>query len=104
MPNISAKAAQEVLAADFQNLVRDAEKLLEHSATLAGDRAEVLRAQIKESLVRARGSLKDSEQALIEQGKLAVGAIEEFIQAKPIQAIGIAAGVGFLIGLLATRR
>lgn len=104
MASISAKAAQDVLAADFQTLVRDAEKLLEHSATLAGDQADVLRAQIKEGLGKARASLKDSEQALIEQGKVAVGATEVFIQAKPLQAIGIAAGAGFLIGLLATRR
>ncbi|MFF7710182.1 DUF883 family protein [Pseudomonas sp. NPDC007930] len=104
MASLSAKAAQEVLAADFQTLVRDAEKLLEHSATLAGDQADILRAQIKASLANARASLKESEQALLDQGKLAVGATEDFIQAKPLQAIGIAAGVGFLIGLLATRR
>jgi ElaB/YqjD/DUF883 family membrane-anchored ribosome-binding protein len=31
--------AQDVLTADFQTLIRDSEKLLEHTATLAGEQA-----------------------------------------------------------------
>ena len=100
----TAKAAQEVLASDFQTLLKDTEKLLEHTATLAGDQADELRAQIGESLGRARESLKEVEASLLEQGRAAMIATEDYVQAKPMQAIGIAAGVGFLIGLLATRR
>ena len=43
MARKTAKNAQEILMADFQTLVLDAEKLLEHTATLAGDQAEELR-------------------------------------------------------------
>ncbi|UFH50654.1 DUF883 family protein [Pseudomonas sp. KNUC1026] len=104
MASITAKAAQEVLAADFQALVEDAEKLLEHSATLAGDQADVLRAQVRESLARAKASLHETEQAVLERGREAVDVTEAWVQNKPMQAVGIAAGLGFLIGLLATRR
>ncbi|HYQ37886.1 MAG TPA: DUF883 family protein, partial [Pseudomonas sp.] len=42
------------LLADFEALVQDTEKLLQQSASLAGDQAEGLRAQLKSSIARAR--------------------------------------------------
>jgi ElaB/YqjD/DUF883 family membrane-anchored ribosome-binding protein len=104
MASKTAKTAQDILMADFQTLVRDTEKLLEHTATLAGDQADELRSQIQDSLLRARETLKLTEDSMRERGQAAVEATEEYVQANPWQSIGIAAGVGFLIGLLATRR
>ena len=57
MASIKAKTAQEILMNDFQTLVSDTERLLEHTATLAGDQADELREQIHESLLRARETL-----------------------------------------------
>ena len=90
--------------ADFQALVADTERLLEHTASLAGDQAEELRAQIKDSLLKARESLDETKETLQQRGQAAVVATEDYVQANPWQSVGIAAGVGFLIGLLATRR
>lgn len=104
MVSKTAKTAQEVLANDFHILVKDAEKLLEHTATLAGDQADELRAQIHESLLKAKETLKATQESLGDKGKEAVVLAEDYVQANPWQSIGIAAGVGFLIGLLATRR
>ncbi|MCY1402455.1 hypothetical protein D3C76_955050 [compost metagenome] len=104
MASKTAKTAQDILMSDFQTLVHDTEKLLEHTATLAGDQADELRAQIHESLLKARETLRMTEDSMREHGQAAVAATEEYVQANPWQSIGIAAGVGFLIGLLATRR
>ncbi|MBN3862729.1 DUF883 domain-containing protein [Pseudomonas frederiksbergensis] len=104
MARTTAKTAQEVLMEDFQALVSDTERLLEHTASLAGDQADELREQIRDSLLRARETLKLTEDSLRERGKAAVTATEDYVQANPWQSVGIAAGVGFLIGLLATRR
>lgn len=104
MARNTAKTAQEILMADFQTLVRDTERLLEHTATLAGDQADELRAQIHDSLSQARETLKLTEASLRERGQEAVVAAEDYVQANPWQSVGIAAGVGFLIGLLVTRR
>ncbi|GFM73250.1 membrane protein [Pseudomonas cichorii] len=90
--------------ADFQTLVADTEKLLEHTATLAGDQADELRSQIHESLLRARETLKLTEESLRKRGQAAVIATEDYVQNNPWQSVGIAAGVGFILGLLATRR
>ena len=104
MARQTAHNAQEILMADFQVLVADTEKLLEHTASLAGEQADELRGQINESLLRARETLKLTEESLRERGRAAVVATEDYVQTNPWQSVGIAAGVGFLIGLLATRR
>ena len=104
MARKTAQNAQEILMADFQILVADTEKLLEHTASLAGEQADELRGQINDSLLRARETLKLTEESLRERGKAAVVATEDYVQTNPWQSVGIAAGVGFLIGLLATRR
>ena len=104
MARTTAKNAQEILMADFQTLVADTERLLEHTASLAGDQADELRAQIKDSLLKARESLEETKESLQERGQAAVVATEDYVQANPWQSVGIAAGVRFLIGLLATRR
>ncbi|WP_339474306.1 DUF883 family protein [Pseudomonas sp. RL_5y_Pfl2_69] len=104
MARKTAKNAQEILMADFQALVLDAERLLEHTASLAGDQAEELRAQIKDSLYKARETLEETKESLKDRGEAAVIATEDYVQTNPWQSVGIAAGVGFLIGLLATRR
>ena len=74
------------------------------TATLAGDQADELREQIHDSLLRASETLKLTEDSLRERGQAAVTATEDYVQANPWQSVGIAAGVGFLIGLLASRR
>lgn len=104
MASKQAQTAQEILMSDFQTLVRDTEKLLEHTATLAGDQADELRAQIHDSLLRARETLQQTNHDLRERGQAALASTEDYVQNNPWQSIGIAAGVGFLIGLLASRR
>ncbi len=104
MASKTAKTAQEILMADFQTLIGDTERLLEHTATLAGDQADELRTQIHDSLLKAKETLQLTEASLRERGHAAVVATEDYVQANPWQSVGIAAGIGFLIGLLATRR
>ncbi|MDH0747073.1 YqjD family protein [Pseudomonas sp. GD03842] len=104
MARPTPEKAQDILMADFQTLVADTEKLLAHTASLAGEQADELRDQIQESLLRARETLALAEATLRERSKEAVVATEEYVQNNPWQSVGIAAGVGFLLGLLATRR
>ena len=104
MASKSAKTAQDILMADFQALVRDTEKLLADTANLAGDQADELREQIHERLTQARETLQLTQDSVRERGQAALGSAEQYVQENPWQAIGIAAGVGLLIGLLANRR
>ena len=92
------------LLAEFKALVSDTEQLLQHSVELTGDKAEELRGQINTSLQRARQALGSTEKALLERGKEALNSSEEYVREHPLHALAIGAGVGFLLGLLVSRR
>lgn len=96
--------AQDALVAEFHTLVGDAERLLKHTSSLAGAGTEELRHTLNENLQRARALLKDSEAGLREHSRAAVEATEQYVHQHPLQSVGIAAGVGFLLGLLVSRR
>ncbi|AYC33472.1 DUF883 domain-containing protein [Pseudomonas cavernae] len=94
----------DALVAEFQALVGDTEKLLNETANLAGAEAEQLRTQVHESLKRARETLQGVEETLREHSKAAVDATETYVADHPWQSLGLAAALGFLLGLLAGRR
>lgn len=104
MAKKNTSAGSEQLLQEFKALVTNTEQLLEHSVELTGDKAEALRGQINSSLQRARQALGNTEQALLERGKEALHTSEEYVREHPLQSLAIGAGVGFLLGLLVSRR
>jgi len=96
--------AQQAVIDEFHALLDDTERLLRHGAEVTGDEADALRAKIESNLGRARETLKDSEERLRDQGQAAIQATEAYVHSHPWKALGIAAGVGLLFGLLAGRR
>nr|WP_256833139.1 YqjD family protein [Pseudomonas oleovorans] len=105
MPRKTAiPSTKDALLDEFQALVSDTEKLLQHSASLAGEHAEALRDDIRGSLDRARDALHKAESGLREQGKIAVDATEDYVHKHPWQALGLSAAIGLVLGLLISRR
>jgi ElaB/YqjD/DUF883 family membrane-anchored ribosome-binding protein len=98
------REAQRALTAEFHTLIGDAERLLQQTKDSAGSQSEELRNKITDNIQRARGLLKDTESSAREQGQAARQATEEYLYSHPWQSLGIAAGVGFLLGLLASPR
>ena len=97
------QAAQNALIEEFHTLIGDTERLLKHTQDTAGGQTEELRSKLNANLERARTMLKEQESSLREQGQAAIQCTEEYVHTHPWQSIGIAAGVGFLLGLV-TRR
>lgn len=104
MAKKQTSAGSDQLLTEFKALVSDTEQLLQHSVSLTGDKAEELRGQINSSLQRARQALGTTEQALLERGKEVLSGSEEYVREHPLQSLAIGAGVGFLLGLLVSRR
>ncbi|MCY1268073.1 hypothetical protein D3C76_540340 [compost metagenome] len=102
--NAAVNAAKEEFISEFQTLVSDTEKLLQSSADLFGAEAEQLREQIQANLKRARAALDSTQATVKDRGQATVEATEEYVRENPWKAVGIAAGVGFLFGLLLNRR
>lgn len=92
------------LMQDLEVVVRDAEALLQATATQSGEKIEALRARATESLRAARGRLAVAEQQVRREARQAAATADEYVHDNPWQAVGVAAGVGLLIGLLIGRR
>lgn len=96
--------ARDRLVEDFRRVVRDAEALLRATADQSGDAADKARARVEESLREARHKLQEIEGDLVQRTRAAAQATDEMVHDRPWQAIGVAAGIGFLIGILSGRR
>ena len=89
---------------DLTAVIRDAEGLLRATAAQTGDRVEEIRARAEESLRQAKARLAIVEDQAMERARELAGDADEYIRGNPWQAVGIAAGVGLLLGLLMGRR
>lgn len=100
----SPQVHKERLVSDLQAVVAEAEELLKATANQAGDGVADMRHRIKASLERAKRNLVDIEDAALEKAKAAGRATDAYVHENPWQSIGVAAGVGLLLGLLIARR
>lgn len=95
---------KEQLISDFKVVIADAEALIRATANQGGEAVGNLRAKAEESLAAAKVKLADAQDALIEKGKVAAQATDDYVHEKPWHAVGIAAGIGLVIGLLIGHR
>jgi len=101
---MARKAPSEKLLRDLQTVVEDAEALMQATASQTGERVDGIRARAQESLKRAKSRLLEAEGEALEQVREAAANADEYVHANPWQAVGAAAGVGLLLGLLLSRR
>lgn len=98
-PNASARLREDLAA-----VMRDAEGLIGAVSDEAGARSDEARARVREALDRVKSRLGEIEAAVSEQGAEAARAADDYVRTHPWQAVGVAAGVGLVIGLLIARR
>lgn len=96
--------SRDKLVADARIVLDDVEALLKQAAAASGQQAQELRERAGDALKKARLRLQDAQAAVTENSKAAARATDDWVHAHPWGAIGIAAGVGFLVGLLVSRR
>jgi ElaB/YqjD/DUF883 family membrane-anchored ribosome-binding protein len=100
----STTVTKEQLISDFKVVIADAEALIKATANQGGEAVVNLRAKAEESLAAAKVKLGEAQDALVEKGKIAAQATDDYVHEKPWHAVGIAAGVGLVVGLLIGRR
>ena len=91
------------LAQDLKIVISDAEELLRATASQAGDKVSAAREKIQDSLHQAKVKLAEVEDILLDKGKEAARATDEYVHDHPWKAVGIAAGVGLIVGMLISR-
>jgi ElaB/YqjD/DUF883 family membrane-anchored ribosome-binding protein len=101
---MTADVTREKLLDDLKTVVQDAEALLQATAAQTGEKIDSARARARESLHQARQRMAAVEQQVLREAKQAAATADEYVHERPWQAVGIAAGVGLLLGLLIGRR
>jgi ElaB/YqjD/DUF883 family membrane-anchored ribosome-binding protein len=102
--NSTQDVSKDKLVADLKIVVADAEELLRATASHAGEKVSVARERIQASLASARVKLVEAERALAERTRQAAKVADEYVHQNPWQAVGIAAAVGLVLGVLISRR
>ena len=96
--------AKERLVRDFKAVVTDTEELLKATASQTGEKVAAARTKVEESLADARKRLSEVGADLTGKAKEAARKTDELVHEHPWQAVGVAAAVGFLLGMLISRR
>jgi len=101
--SVANEVSKEKLMQDLRVVVSDAEELLRATAGQAGEKVAVVRERIQENLAAAKVRLVAAEEAVVAKTKEAAKATDEYVHENPWKAVGIAAGVGLIIGMLVSR-
>ena len=98
------RTTREKLVDDFAEMLTEAEDLMKRAASETGDRAKDLRSQVEAKLLAARSRLQEMQGDALDSAKAAARVTDDYVHDNPWQAIGAAAAVGFIVGLLMNRR
>jgi len=92
--------AQEKMADDLKGVVRDAEDLMKATTGQAGERLTEIRNRLKAAMETAKVNATKLKEKSVEAAK----ATDQVIRTHPYESLGVAFGVGLLIGVLVARR
>ena len=94
------EANMEKLMGDLKVLSRDAEAVLQTTAGQAGEKMSELRSRLSNVVESAKATVHRIEEKAVAGAKVA----DKTIRDHPYESIGVAFGVGLLIGVLVGRR
>lgn len=98
------KLTKERLAEELRAVIGDAEDVLRAIAKHGGEQMEDVRERFEHRVKLARLELDKAEIALMAKAKDAAKVADRYVHENPWKTMGIAGGIGLLIGLLISRR
>jgi len=95
---------KEQLLADMRVVVGDLESMLKATANSADLEVRALADRLRERLGAAKARLIDAEHAVLEKGRQIARTTDDYVHENPWTSIGVAAGMGLLLGIVIGRR
>jgi ElaB/YqjD/DUF883 family membrane-anchored ribosome-binding protein len=89
---------------DLRAVVGDTEELLKATAGQTGERVEKVRARVEDSLRTARVRMEDTGRAVEARARAASHEVDLQVHEHAWTAVGVAAGVGLVLGIVLGRR
>ena len=99
----SALARERVLR-ELRTLARDAEDLLQTTGGETGGKVTAARSRLTATLERAKATCNELQGRTVAATKAAARKADAVIREHPYHSIGVAFGLGVLIGVLAVRK
>lgn len=104
MTQRAAVVTKHQLVEEFNSVVAETEQLLKSVASAGGQNAGALHATVEQSLANAKDRLRNLQATSTEQAHAAAQATDKYVHENPWQIIGVAAGLGMVIGMMLGRR
>lgn len=103
MYNVNENVTKDQLMTDFKTVVADAEALLKATVNHGGEELAGVRTKAQESIMAIKAKLADEQAAVVALSRDAAKTADVYVHMYPWTAIGVAAGVGLVVGLLSNR-
>ena len=100
MEQADDRVTRQKLMSDLKVVVHDAEELMRATTSDLGEKAREARVKLAATLEAAKATCKRLEEKTVATAKAA----DRVIREHPYQSIGVAFGLGLLIGVLANRK
>ena len=97
-------ANSQDLLDDLYTILADTEKLLGDTKEAGTEVGRTASARISANLDIVRSKLAETQELVTGKAQHAYKATDGYVRANPWESLGIAAGIGFLAGLLVCRR
>ncbi len=99
-----SQVARERVLEDLRVLADDAEMLLSATVGEVGEKVGEARERLKAGLVRAKATLADMQQKGLASAQAAARKADNAVRTHPYESVGIALGVGVLLGFVLGRK
>ncbi|SFN66366.1 DUF883 family protein [Nitrosospira briensis] len=96
----NARETKEKLVNDFQSVIADTEELMKFVSNDSGGKAQALRDKLDRNLKLAKDYLHDVEGSVVDKSRVAARVTDEYVHENAWRTVGLAIGVGILIGFL----
>lgn len=89
---------------DVRSVLSDMEDYLRATASQTGEKIGAIRERLQVQMQRTKERLADTREVVVVKTKEAARATDDYVHENPWRAVGVAAAVGLVIGLLIGRR
>ena len=99
MSHSNNHVTREKVYDDVKVLVKDVQELLKATTSVVGDKANEARSRVQDHLKTVQDKLGDHYETVRTKGQEAFTTTDGYVRDNPWNAVGIAAGVGFVVGI-----
>jgi ElaB/YqjD/DUF883 family membrane-anchored ribosome-binding protein len=99
-----SQSSRDKIRSDLRNILSDMDDYLRATANQTGEKIGVLRERLQDQMQRTKVRLADTREVVVDRTKEAARATDEYVHDNPWRAVGVAAGIGLIVGMLIGRR